>query len=482
MAKVKQKFTATRTTCESCAAIIKRQAMKVNGVKDITFDYKTETGTVTYNNKKTNLKEIFSRIEEKGYSCSTSSKKSNGALGWIFGIIGFVIVIYFILRLTEGIALPTISQNMGYSLLFIVGLLTGFHCIAMCGGFVVSYTAKDAQEGRKSHLSHLKYGIGKTLSYTIIGAIFGLVGSVIAFTPTLRGVVGIIAGLFLALFGLKMLNIIPFLRNIQFRTPKFIARFVGKEQGKSSNPLVIGLLNGLMIACGPLQAIYIMAAGTGSMIEGAKLLFVFGLGTLPAMLGFGYVASYISNKATQKILKASGTIVIILGLLMVNNGLALTGSGYDFKSLTTSTNIAAAANNGVSNVQSDKIAVIKNGYQEIHMTVSRYGYSPNIFFLKKGVPVKWIIDGQELTSCNRAIIVQSLGLSFQIKPGVQTIEFTPADEGTIRWSCWMGMLQGAFVVKNDISDTSSIQNQVSSAPAQRQMTCGGSGGGCGCGG
>jgi sulfite exporter TauE/SafE len=90
---------------------------------------------------------------------------------------------------------------------------------------------------------------------------------------------------------------------------------------------IVGLLIGLMIACGPLQAIYIMAAGTGSMIEGAKLLFVFALGTLPVMLSFGYVTSFIGAKATREILKFSGAVVIILGIFMINNGLALTGAG-----------------------------------------------------------------------------------------------------------------------------------------------------------
>src|SRR3989339_1391466 len=108
-----------------------------------------------------------------------------------------------------------------------------------------------------------------------------------------------------------MLNIIPGLRKFQIKMPNFINRFVHKENSKFHNsPLVIGLLNGLMIACGPLQAIYIMAAGTGSPLEGAKLLFVFALGTLPVMLGFGYVTGFVSSKATHKVVKASGALVM----------------------------------------------------------------------------------------------------------------------------------------------------------------------------
>jgi uncharacterized protein len=470
----RQGFIAEGTTCDSCEKIIKKQVLKVQGVTEVEFDYSKETGYVTFDEEKTDIDEILYKIEEKGYSCYVlgKNKTSNKWMGWFFGIIGIVIVFFFLFRLVEGINLPEISQGMGYGLLFVVGLLTGFHCISMCGGFVLSYTAKNAQEGKKSHKSHLMYGVGKTLSYTIIGAVFGLIGSIIAFTPMMRGVIGLLAGLFLILFGLKMLNIFPILRKIQFKTPKFLARFVGKNQ--NSSPLVIGLLNGLMIACGPLQAIYIMAAGTGSMLEGAKLLFIFGLGTLPVMLGFGYFASFVSRKATHKILKASGVIVVVLGLFMLNNGLALTGTGFDFKSLTTSTSITG-------NAISDEIPLMNQGFQEIHMTVDRYGWSPDKFVLKKGVPVKWIIEGEEITGCNNKIQVPKLGLEFDIKKGEQVIEFTPDEEGVVSWSCWMGMIPGVFVVKEDINLENDVQvkEELESVPVPKAGSCGG---GCGCGG
>ena len=491
---VRKGFIAEGTTCKNCEETIKKQAMKVNGVKRAEFDYSTETGHVLFDESKTNIDDILSKIEEKGYKCfildeSAKENKANNALGWLFGIVGILVAAYFLFGFVGSIGLPRISAGMGYGLLFLVGLLTGFHCVAMCGGFVVGYTAKDAQEGRKSHKSHLMYGVGKTLSYTIIGAIFGLIGSIIAFTPAMRGFAGIASGLFLVLFGLNMLNVFPFLRKVQFKTPSFIAKFVGKESAKNSSPLILGLLNGLMIACGPLQAIYIMAAGTGSMISGATLLFVFALGTLPVMLGFGYFASFISGKMTQKILKASGAIVIILGLLMLNNGLVLTGSGLDAGSIVSSvggeSGSSAVKNTNLvkSNAPSDNTAAIKDGYQEIRMDVGRSGFTPNKFVLKKGVPVKWIITGKELNGCNSGIQVPAYNLKFDVKSGEQTIEFTPTEAGTIRWSCWMGMIPGTFIVKDDIdlSNSAAVKKELDSVPTPKGGSCGGSGGGCGCG-
>ena len=489
MTKITKKFKTKGMHCTSCEKLIEKSLDGIKGIDYIKADYTTETSEVTFDPDKTNTKEIFKAIKEKGYDCSLieETKKQIDSdyvnihpkiIGIIFGIIGILIIGYFVFRLADTIAIPTISANMGYGLLFLVGILTGFHCVSMCGGFVVSYTAKHAQEGTKSYKSHFMYGLGKTVSYTIIGAAFGLIGSIIAFTPMMRGVAGIIAGLFLVIFGLNMLNLFPFLRKIRIKTPNFINRFVGKESQKHSNPLTIGLLNGLMIACGPLQAIYIMAAGTGSIIEGAKLLFVFGLGTLPVMLGFGFLTSFISSKATHKILKASGAIVIVLGLVMVNRGLALTGTGLDTTSLLAS--VSAAPD------ELNSLAVIDGDYQIIRMDVNRYGWEPDKFVLKKGVPVKWIIDGKEINGCNNAIQVPKLGLNFDIKQGEQTIEFTPNKEGIISWSCWMGMIPGTFIVKEniDLNDAASVQEELDNVPEQPRGSCGGGcGGGCGgCGG
>jgi len=128
---------------------------------------------------------------------------------------------------------------------------------------------------------------------------------------------------------------------------------------------------------------------------------------------------------------------------------------------------------------------MQDGYQIIEMEVNRYGWSPDKFVLKKGVPVKWIINAKEINGCNNAIQVPKYGLEFNIKPGEQVIEFTPDKSGTVSWSCWMGMIPGVFIVKDDIdvTNTAEIQKELDSVPELKGGSCGGgSSGGCGCGG
>jgi len=476
--------------CGSCEKIIQRQAKTIDGVAKLSVDYVSGKGEVTYDPRKTDINEIFDAISGKGYSCRFSGSKEprqKKPINYIPLILGSVVLLFAGYYLFGGLSasIPALDENTSLLLLFTVGLLTGFHCIAMCGGFVVSYSSKDAlTRGGLNLRSHMAYGFGKTLSYTVVGAVFGFIGSYLTFTPLMRGMAAVLAGVFLILFGFNMLDVFTWFRKYRMKTPGFIERIASRQSRKNSSPFVIGLLNGLMIACGPLQAMYLFAAASGSAYYGARALLVFGLGTLPVLLGFGVFTSLISSRLTSRIVRFSGVAVIILGLIMLNRGLMLTGSGYD-----ASTALMSVSANKVSdNSTSPAVDINSGGFQEIRMNVTRYGWQPDKFVLKKGVPVKWIIDGQELTSCNNAIQVPKLKLRFDIKPGLQTIEFTPNEAGTIPWSCWMGMIPGVFVVKEDVNASSpeAVKTELQNLQVPQGGSCGGVGGGgcsggCGCG-
>ncbi len=345
---------------------------------------------------------------------------------------------------------------MGYGLLILMGFMSSFHCVGMCGPLIVGYTTKQASSEHNSYSSHLLYGLGKTLFYTVIGGLFGIFGSFIAFTPYIRGMVGLAAGFFLILFGLHMLNVFPSLDHFQFKTPAFFLRFVGKQVRNSHNPFTIGLLNGLMIICGPLQAMYVMAAGTGSGSQGAALLFFFCLGTLPLMLGFGVLTSVVSLSLTPKLLKASGIVIIVLGCIMFNRGLAITGTGSDFHTLQAKLSnylLPATKETSTSYEQT----------QSVSMDVLGSKFIPDQFTLRKGVHVKWVINAKELNECTKGIIVPQYGIKVMLQPGIQTVEFIPKESGVIAWSCWMGMISGTFIVVDNASETGwrGLANQVS---------------------
>jgi hypothetical protein len=145
----------------------------------------------------------------------------------------------------------------------------------------------------------------------------------------------------------------------------------------------------------------------------------------------------LSSALTHRLLKASGVLVVALGAVMINRGLILTGWGVDLGSL-----LARIERSDAPDVANKPARAV----QTIEMEANALGYKPARFTLIRGVPVKWVINATQITSCNNRIVVPALKLEFDLKPGVQTIEFTPEQAGVVPWSCWMGMIRGSFDV------------------------------------
>ena len=358
------------------------------------------------------------------HCCSAEERHRPGIAG-LLSVIAAAIAAWGLLRLTAvaGVLpeVPAWSRGMGYGLLFAAGLLTGFHCVGMCGGFVLSYSQQDGERWRR----HLTYALGKTLSYTVLGALCGLLGRAVALTPGLRGGVALVAGCALVLLGLRSLGIIPGFQNA---FPSRLLRFAQRRAG--TRPFAIGLANGLMIACGPLQALYVLALGTGSAIEGASLLFVFGLGTLPLLLGFGWLAGRLGLRFGRRALAVTAWIVVVLGLAMMNRGLALAG-GYDVGALVAR---AVPATDG-------------GECQVVRMEARADGFFPSRFAVEKGKPVCWVIEGKEINACNRTIEVPALDLTIEVRPGEQVVRLPAPKKDALPWTCSMGMLRGSFVIQ-----------------------------------
>ena len=88
----------------------------------------------------------------------------------------------------------------------------------------------------------------------------------------------------------------------------------------------------------------------------------------------------------------------------------------------------------------------ENNVQVVRMTQYAGGYQPKEFTIKKGVPVKWIIDSKAPDTCSGSIRIAKLGINKDLQKGENMIEFTPTERGEIKFSCVMGMYSGKFVV------------------------------------
>jgi hypothetical protein len=219
-------------------------------------------------------------------------------------------------------------ENIDLMIVLTTAFLGSFgHCIGMCGGIVVAYSSSKIDE-KSSYLkqttSHLAYNFGRVATYTMLGALFGLIGKAVAFTATTKGVLFILTGLLMLLAGLSLVGQLKFLNSAEFSISKyawyqksFRKLIVSQSYGSF---FLLGMLNGI-IPCGLVYSFAIMAASTASVFWGAVVMATFGLATIPALFFLGSVTKFLQKGSLRGLMmKLAAMLVIFYGLFTMYKG------------------------------------------------------------------------------------------------------------------------------------------------------------------
>ena len=435
--------------CANCENLIKDVLVENDGVIKVKASYNKGTAEIDYEEDKISINDLIKTINKEGYKAFEQNnkgekKEDNNTFLILVLILGGLLFLNKFGLLSIFNVFPTANENTSYGMLFVIGLFTSLHCVSMCGGINLSQCLNNNVTSDNGKLSAVKpafsYNLGRVISYTIFGGIVGGIGSVISFTGWMQGLIQLIAGIFMAIMGLNMLNIFPWLRKLSPRMPKLLAKKIKSKNNNS--PFFVGLLNGLM-PCGPLQAMQIYALSTGSVTKGAISMFLFSLGTLPLMFGLGALSTYMSKNFSNKIMKFGAILVIILGFSMFNNGLALSGINLS-KGLDNKSALRAKIQDDIQVVTTQ----LKGGrYESIIVEVDK--------------PVKWNIEASNgsLNGCNNKMIIREYGIEKSLESGDNIVEFTPTETGTYTYSCWMGMIRSKIYVVNPGEDPEILSSE-----------------------
>jgi sulfite exporter TauE/SafE/copper chaperone CopZ len=449
-------------TCVNCQNKIEKKLRNTAGIERAEVSYNTGTAVVTYDTDIISLRDIVTIIQKLDYAVLRNDRPEPGKNRTI-GLLMIGVALYVLLQqfgLTRLFtAFPLAQAGMGYGMLFVIGLVTSVHCVAMCGGINLSQCIPQAAGGNDKKPAALRpsllYNLGRVISYTVVGGIVGALGSVLSFSGGLKGIVQLVAGGFMVIMGLNMLGVFPGLRRFNLSMPKVFARKVEAKKSGSKSPLYVGLLNGLM-PCGPLQAMQLYALSAGSPAKGALSMLLFSLGTVPLMFALGALSSVLTKKFTHKLMTVGALLVMVLGLSMFAQGWSLSGLSLPGPLLSG----AGGAPGAGSKVN------MANGVQVINSTLASGGY-PAIT-VQVGIPVKWTIDAPKgsINGCNNRIVIPEYNIQYQFKTGQNTIEFTPTKTGKFPYSCWMGMIRSSITVVEagaDTSDTATAANSAATA-------------------
>jgi sulfite exporter TauE/SafE len=217
--------------------------------------------------------------------------------------------------------------------LFLIGFLGGFsHCIGMCGGIVLTYTLKIQENDTLVKPSkwqlikpHFLYNMGRIITYTFLGEIFGLLGGTLGIIFAIRDFQGglqLLAGILMLLMGIELAGLIPSLSPNTFPGINTFKRLVTSLFNRVNRKNIFGL--GLILGflpCGLVYAAGAKAAATQSFVGGMLTMLVFGLGTFPAMFLSGMTAHLISNKLRHRLYKIAALLVILLAIFTILRGI-----------------------------------------------------------------------------------------------------------------------------------------------------------------
>ncbi len=238
--------------CAHCEKTIHDALMTVAGVESADVSWEKEKATLTGDPALWDDELIRRAVEDAGYEVIPSAE----APVQIASVLIILLAVWMIadhLGWTRLFRLfPRIETSLGLGALFLTGLMTSVHCVAMCGGINLTQSVLAASKKRRIIRSNALYHAGRVVSYTLIGALAGGIGQALSLSGVFKGLAAVFAGLAMLIMALNMLGVFRFLRRLNLRlSGKTRAVFASHIRGGSS--FVIGLLNGLM-PCGPLQA------------------------------------------------------------------------------------------------------------------------------------------------------------------------------------------------------------------------------------
>lgn len=433
--------------CRSCEILIEEKLKEIKGLKGIEVSYKKQQAEFFLNYPATE-EQINAAISDAGYEIGQDQKD------WIskdpkeykdLAMALVILVILYILAKKFGLVNFSVGSKGNPSSLLVVllvGLTAGVStCMALVGGLILGISARHSEKHPEAtplqkFRPHLFFNLGRISSYALLGGVIGLIGKAFQLSNSVLGLLIIGVGFVMLVLGLQLTGLFPKISSGSFTLPASLSKLLGLKKHHEKeyshwNSMITGALTFFM-PCGFTQAMQLYAMSTGNFWSGAAIMGVFALGTAPGLLGIGGITSVIRGGFAKKFFKFAGLLVIFLSLLNINNGFNLTG----WRGISI----------GQKSSDISQAVRVENGFQIVDMTQGSFGYKPNKFTIRRGVPVKWTIDAQDTSSCSGSIVSSKLNIKKFLKSGENVIEFTPKDLGDIRFSCSMGMYTGKFTV------------------------------------
>ncbi|MCR4314685.1 MAG: sulfite exporter TauE/SafE family protein [Candidatus Uhrbacteria bacterium] len=439
------KFCVSGTTCHSCEVLLERELKSVPGIIGVKASHASGCVEVTIARDAALTPEDLNRHMSTSKYRFTAWQEGTTSSSWNWQRIGGMALIVFALwylfdRFGILSVSPSLNGSVGLLSIFFIGIVASLSsCTAILAGFILalssSHAKRHASESAHDRLRpHILFNLGRLIGFAGFGALVGYLGSLLVLSPGLNAFFVIVVAMLMLGIGANLLGLVPkgaFL----IAPPKWLTHQIHNLQDSKhpAVPFVLGALT-FFLPCGFTQSVQLYALSTGDPITAAIVMAVFALGTAPVLFGLGAATSVAHGKTLKRVTQVAGILVLVIALSQLRNGAALLGIS-----------APGAVSQEKLAVAEDSV-ILADGKQIIQMELASGFYSPDVLQVVEDIPVEWQIYAPQFMGCADTLVSRGLGISTRLKPGDNTIAFTPKEPGKYIFSCSMGMVRGTMVV------------------------------------
>ena len=153
--KKKKTLRISGMNCISCQTKIEKALKKAKGIESASVKYETGTAEISFDDEKISLKDIEEIVRNTGYEIG----KEDNSVARTSSILILVLALFLLLQksgILNTLAPGLLADNtMSYGMLFLIGLLSSVHCIAMCGGVNLSQCIGSADKFFRSAIAYI---------------------------------------------------------------------------------------------------------------------------------------------------------------------------------------------------------------------------------------------------------------------------------------------------------------------------------------
>lgn len=440
--------------CASCELLIAEELEAIPGVESAQASLKTNSATVVSAQRVSDAA-IADAVKAAGYEVGIESGKkpflTRNQRIWKDVVIGATLVVWLLLMfkifgIDKLLATTTNSSSVG-TMALLVGLTAGFStCMALIGGLVLSVASKYAENHPtetplQKFRPHLIFNIGRVVSFVVLGAVIGAIGSAFSLKGSMLGFLTIIVGVVMLVLGLQLTEAFPRITK-GLTLPSGLAKKLGiKQRGEreysNKNAFLLGAVT-FFLPCGFTQAMQLLAVSTGSPVQGALIMGAFAIGTAPGLLSLGGLTSVVKGIFAQRFFRIVGVIVVAMAIINLSNGYTLMGLNRFFDT------IKLPAKSQAVSKQDSAGSVILNTTFRLNEDIT-----PSTFTAKVGQKTTLLVDVQEDgQGCMSTIMIIGLDDTPQYLKKGKKIEltFTASEPGKYTIACAMGIPRGTITV------------------------------------